>query len=258
MAQTIPLPTQCTTPPLLTLEKLSVSRGGRAILHNLSFELHRGEITALVGLNGSGKSTLLRTLLGDFPYSGAIRYRCGHDHSKPRPDYVGYVPQKLAIEGKIPFTIRDLIGVAMQRRPIFFGISRKIIEQLTPALKRVGVLHLLDVPLEGLSGGQLQRVLLALAMEPRPELLLLDEPASGIDFKDQSRFYDLIAEFNRETGVTVLLVSHDLSMVSQHANHVLCLRDGLIACEGTPREILTSEKLAAVYGEGFGAFAHSH
>lgn len=258
MTAPISLPTRCSTPPLLTLEKLHVSRGGRVILRNLNAELHRGEITALVGLNGSGKSTLLRTLLGEFPFTGNIRYRCGHDHSKPRPDYVGYVPQKLAIEGKIPFTVRDLIGVALQRRPIFLGISKRVIAQLTPALQRVGVLHLLDVPLDGLSGGQLQRVLLALAMEPRPELLLLDEPAAGIDFKDQSKFYDLISAWNRETGVTVLLVSHDLTMVSQHANHVMCLRDGSIACEGTPREILTSEKLASVYGAGFGAFAHSH
>jgi zinc transport system ATP-binding protein len=258
MTGTIPLPTHCATPPLLTLDKLSVSRGGRPILHNLNAELHRGEITALVGLNGSGKSTLLRTLLGEFPYSGSIKYRCGHDHTHPRPEYVGYVPQKLAIEGKIPFTVRDMIGVALQRRPLFFGVSKKVIARLSPALSRVGVLHLLDVPVDGLSGGQLQRVLLALAMEPRPELLLLDEPAAGIDFKDQSRFYDLIAEWNKETGVTVLLVSHDLTMVSQYANHVMCLRDGAIACEGTPQEILTSEKLATVYGTNFGAFAHSH
>ena len=258
MTGTIPLPTHCSTPPLLTLDKLCVSRGGRPILHNLNAELHRGEITALVGLNGSGKSTLLRTLLGEFPYTGSIKYRCGHDHTHPRPEYVGYVPQKLAIEGKIPFTVRDMIGVALQRRPLFFGVSKKVIARLSPALSRVGVLHLLDVPVDGLSGGQLQRVLLALAMEPRPELLLLDEPASGIDFKDQSRFYDLIAEWNKETGVTVLLVSHDLTMVSQYANHVMCLRDGSIACEGTPREILTSEKLATVYGTHFGAFAHSH
>ena len=137
-------------------------------------------------------------------------------------------------------------------------MSKKVIAQLTPALDRVGVMHLLDVPLEGLSGGQLQRVLLALAMEPKPELLLLDEPAAGIDFKDQTKFYDLISEWNRETGVTVLLVSHDLTMVSKYANHVLCLRDGRIACEGRPHEVLSAEKLAAVYGAGFGAFAHSH
>jgi zinc transport system ATP-binding protein len=220
--------------------------------------LHRGEITALVGLNGSGKSTLLRTLLGEFPFRGAIRYRCGHDHSKPRPEYVGYVPQKLAIEGKIPFTVRDLIGVSLQKWPIFFGISKRTISKISPALGRVGVLHLLDVPIDGLSGGQLQRVLLALAMEPRPELLLLDEPAAGIDFKDQTRFYDLISEWNKETGVTVLLVSHDLSMVSQYAHHVLCLRDGSISCEGTPQEVLTPEKLASLYGPGYIPFVHSH
>jgi zinc transport system ATP-binding protein len=248
----------CTAPPLLTLDGLTVERGGRPILHGLTAALHRGEITALVGLNGSGKSTLLRTLLGEFPYRGTIRYRCGHDHSRPRPEYVGYVPQKLAIEGKVPFTVRDLIGVSLQRMPIFFGVTKRTIAKIAPALDRVGVTPLLDVPLEGLSGGQLQRVLLALAMEPRPELLLLDEPAAGIDFKDQTSFYDLIADWNRETGVTVLLVSHDLSMVSKYAHHAMCLRDGAIACEGTPKEILVPEKLTTVFGAGLGAFHHDH
>jgi ABC-type Mn2+/Zn2+ transport system ATPase subunit len=92
----------------------------------------------------------------------------------------------------------------------------------------------------------------------RPELPLLDEPAAGIDFKVQQKFYDLIAGWNRETGVTVLLVSHNLMMVSLYANQVMCLRDGSNACEGTPWEILKAEKLAEVYGAGFGAFAHSH
>lgn len=258
MSQPVPLPVTCPTPPLLTIAGLHVERGGKPILHALNADLHRGEITALVGLNGSGKSTLLRTLLGEFPYRGTITYRCGHDHSQPRPDYVGYVPQKLAIEGKIPFTVRDLIGVSLQKLPIFFGVRKKTIERIAPSLGRVGVLHLLDIPLDGLSGGQLQRVLLALAMEPKPELLLLDEPAAGIDFKDQTRFYDLIADWNRESGVTVLLVSHDLSMVSKYAHHVMCLRDGAIACQGTPNDVLNAEKLASVYGAGMNPFLHVH
>lgn len=248
----------CTTPPLLTLEKLCVLRGSKYVLNNLTAEIHRGETTALVGLNGSGKSTLLRTLLGEFQYTGQIKYRCGHDHSRHLPQYVGYVPQKLTIEGKVPFTVRDLLGVSLQKWPIFFGVRKHVIEKMRPALQRVGVLHLLDIPLDGLSGGQLQRVLLALAMEPKPELLLLDEPAAGIDFKDQTSFYDLISEWSKETRVTVLLVSHDLSMVSKHANHVLCLQDGKIACEGTPNEILTSDKLETIYGQGLGRFNHSH
>jgi ABC-type Mn2+/Zn2+ transport system ATPase subunit len=257
MTVPITLKTVCNTPPLLTLENIIVERGGKRILNQLNAELHRGEITSLVGLNGSGKSTLLRTLLGEFPYRGSIRYRCGHDHSKPRPEYVGYVPQKLSIEGKVPFTVRDLIGVSMQRLPIFFGIRKKTLAPLMPVLGRVGVLHLLDVPLDGLSGGQLQRVLLALAMQPKPELLLLDEPAAGIDFKDQSRFYDLIANWNRETGVTVLLVSHDLSMVAKYSHHVLCLRDGKIAYEGIAKDVLKADKLAEIYGPGLSPYFHN-
>jgi ABC-type Mn2+/Zn2+ transport system ATPase subunit len=114
-----------------------------------------------------------------------------------------------------------------------------------------------DNPVEGLSGGQLQRVLLALALEPQPELLLLDEPAAGIDFKDQQKFYDLIADLNKSANVTVLLVSHELSMVSRHADHVLCLRDGRILCEGPPAVILNPQNLSQTFGTDM-HFHHAH
>jgi zinc transport system ATP-binding protein len=106
----------------------------------------------------------------------------------------------------------------------------------------------LNVPVEGLSGGQLQRVLLALAMDPQPELLLLDEPAAGIDFRDQQKFYELIAGINRDTGVTVLLVSHDLSMVRAFAHDVLCLRGGSIQCQGPPGRGADADQLSLVFG----------
>jgi zinc transport system ATP-binding protein len=117
--------------------------------------------------------------------------------------------------------------------------------------------RILDRPVEKLSGGELQRVLLALALDPKPELLLLDEPAAGIDFKDQERFYDLLARLNADTGVTILLVSHDTAMVTKHAHHVLCLRDGRIQCEGPPQDI-TPEVVAATFGSEIGIFAHHH
>src|SRR4029079_12585278 len=123
---------------------------------------------------------------------------------------------------------------------------------------RVGMAAHIDTPVEGLSGGQLQRVLLALALEPHPELLLLDEPAAGIDFKDQQKFYDLIADLNRTSGVTVLLVSHELSMVSRHSDEVLCLRDGQMQCQGPPREILPPDNLAQTFGTDMQQFLHHH
>lgn len=234
-------------PPLVTIRNLCVARGNRLILDRLSCDLANGKITALVGLNGCGKSTLLRTLVGEFPYTGEIRFACGEDHTHPRPDHVGYVPQKLQAEGAFPLTVRDLIGITHQRRPLIFGVSKSVLARIRPVLNRVGVTSRLDVPLEGLSGGQMQRVLLALALEPMPELLLLDEPAAGIDFKDQQSFYDMIAEINQTNGVTVVLVSHDLGTVRRLAHHVLCLRNGKIVCEGAPADILTPDAIRETF-----------
>jgi zinc transport system ATP-binding protein len=200
-------------------------------------------------LNGSGKSTLLRTMLGELPFRGELKYRCGHDHSRPRLEYVGYVPQRLHIDARLPITVRDLFGLALNEwRPLVFGISEKVGRRATELLRRVKADHILDVPVDGLSGGQMQRVLLALAIDPQPELLLLDEPATGIDFKDEQDFYQLIADLNRDTGVTVVLVSHDLPTVIRFATHVLCLAGGVIRSQGHPADVLTDANVAATFG----------
>jgi zinc transport system ATP-binding protein len=245
-------------PPLLSMQNLSVRRGRATILKGITADIRRGEITALIGLNGCGKSTLLRTLLHEFPYTGKIAFHCGHDHRQPRPDYVGYVPQRLTIDPRLPLTVRDLMGLTLKRGPIFFGLGQKLATKMEAMLARVGVANLLDTPLDGLSGGQLQRVLLALALDPSPELLLLDEPATGIDFRSQQAFYDLIGNLNRTTGVTIILVSHDLSIVGRFAHQVLCLKDGIIAASGPANYCLSPEVLSATYGPGFNLMAHAH
>lgn len=236
------------TPPLVSLRQVCVDRGGKPIIKGVTTDIARGQITALIGLNGSGKSTLLRAIVREFPFRGEMLFRCGHDHSRPRPDFVGYVPQRLSIDPRLPLTVRDLLGLALKLGPVFFGLKKKLNDTCLRILARVGVEQLIDVPVEGLSGGQLQRVLLALALEPHPELLLLDEPAAGIDFKDQQSFYRLIAEINHTTGVTILLVSHDLSMIANLAHHVLCLREGMIHREGPPASILTESNLEDTFG----------
>jgi zinc transport system ATP-binding protein len=244
---------------LVTLRDVRVNLGGNPILRGVSADIAHGQITALIGLNGSGKTTLLRAILKEVPYGGRIDFHCGHDHHRPAPEHVGYVPQRLQIDARLPLTVKDLLALALQKRPLFFGVGRWAVDRMVKLLGQVFTdpLRVLDRPVEKLSGGEMQRVLLALALDPHPELLLLDEPAAGIDFKDQVRFYDLLAKLNAASGVTIILVSHELNMVSKHAHHVLCLKDGRIQCQGPPVTI-TPAVLAATFGHEHGLYAHEH
>ncbi len=246
-------------PPLVSIRDLRVRLGGNDILQGVEADLARGKITALIGLNGSGKTTLLRAVLKEIPYGGSITFHCGHKHTRPNPKHVGYVPQKLNIDARLPLTVRDLLALALQRRPLFLGISHRINRLMETMLEGVWAApSILDRPVEKLSGGELQRVLLALALQPQPELLLLDEPASGVDFRHGEKFYELLDRVNKETGVTMLLVSHDLSVVSEHAHHVICLKDGRIQCQGPPRELLTSGMIAETFGMNKAVYLHRH
>lgn len=237
--------------PIVSLRDVRVELGGRPILQGVNADLERGKITALIGLNGSGKTTLLRCLLGELPYQGRITF--------PSPTPIGYVPQKLRVEAWLPLTVCDLLGLALTKRPLFFGVSRSARQKMEHLLSRVWLeANFLDRPVEKLSGGELQRVLLALALEPQPQLLLLDEPAAGIDFQKNESFYELLDRLNKESGVTTLLVSHDLSIVDRHAHHVLCLTDGHIQCQGGPHEILQPSVLTQIFGATAGVFAHKH
>jgi zinc transport system ATP-binding protein len=246
-------------PSLLEIRDLRVDLGGKPILRGVTADILRGKTTALIGLNGAGKTTLLRALLKEVPYRGAVKFNCGHDHSQPFPTRIGYVPQKLQVDARLPLTVRDLLALALQKRPLFLGVSRKAAAEMDRLIADVRMTPaLLDRPVERISGGELQRVLLGLALRPEPELLLLDEPAAGIDFKDQDRFYELIADVNRKRGVTIVLVSHELSVVSNHADHVLCLKDGRVECQGSPREILTREVLSQTFGTDTAVYTHHH
>jgi zinc transport system ATP-binding protein len=244
---------------LVTIRDLHVTLGDNRVLQGVHAGLGRGRITALIGLNGSGKTTLLRAILKEVPYSGTIEFHCGHDHRQTSPEHVGYVPQRLQLDARLPLTVRDLLALALQRRPLFLGIGRPVRQTMVELLARVWMpADLLDRPFDKLSGGEQQRVLLALALEPKPELLLLDEPAAGVDFQHEEKFYELIARINRELGTTILLVSHELHAVSRHVHHVLCLQDGRVECQGTPQEMLAPEMLDRVFGAGKGVYAHQH
>ena len=243
-------------PPLLSMQDVQVRLGANQILRGLNADFARGEVTALIGLNGAGKTTLLRVLLQEVPYSGKITFHCGHDHSKTHPQHIGYVPQRLLFDPNLPLTVQELLALALSRRPLWLGVGKQTKERIRTMLTRVHAEHLINHSVGGLSGGELQRVLLALALEPAPELLLLDEPAAGIDFKHESEFYGLISQLNRDMVMTVILVSHDLSVVSQAAHHVLCLNEGRIQCAGTPQEVLSGDMVDRVFGPGKGVYHH--
>lgn len=238
----------------LEIRNLSVRLGGAEILSGIHADIRCGEITALVGPNGAGKSTLLQAILGQVPYTGEIRFCRADEHGKGAPK-IGYVPQHLDFDRNTPMTVLDFFAMSSQRYPVVLGHRRETRRKAEDALTRGGVGHLLFRPLGKLSGGELQRVLLALALRGSPDILLLDEPVSGVDISGEELFCDFLSQIHREAGFSLLLVSHDLSVVTRHADRVICLNRRIV-CQGATTETLTPENLAAAYGSGARLFNH--
>lgn len=229
---------------LITLENVSVRFGQRRVLSDISLTLRPGKILTLLGPNGAGKSTLVRVVLGLVaPDSGTIK-RDGQLR-------IGYVPQKLHLDTTLPLTV----GRFMRLRPD----TRK--EDILPALKRVQAGHLADSPMQRLSGGETQRVLLARALLNAPQLLVLDEPTQGVDVNGQVALYDLIDQLRRELDCAVLMVSHDLHLVMAKTDEVLCLNHH-ICCSGTPEVVSMHPEFLSMFGprgaEQLGIYRHQH
>jgi zinc transport system ATP-binding protein len=238
----------------LEIRGLSVKAGGREILSGIDADIRCGEVTALIGPNGAGKTTLLLAILGLVPYTGTIRFCRAEEHGQGAPR-IGYVPQRIDLDRNAPMSVRDFFALSSQRFPVFLGCSRKSRTRTLDTLNRSGSGHLMDRPLGKLSGGELQRVLLALALRDNPDILLLDEPVSGVDVSGEELFCDFLDQIHRESRFSLLLVSHDLSVVTRHADRVICLNHSIV-CQGATTEVLTSETLSAMYGSGAHLFSH--
>jgi len=238
--------------PLIVVSDLDVTLGGRAILTGVSMELSAGETIALIGPNGAGKTTLLRVLLGLLPYQGRVQVlgKPPEKLSRAERQQIGYVPQALQFDRTMPLLTRELLWALLGER------AQKP-EQLHTILQAVDAIHLLDKPVRTLSGGELQRVVIAAALALQPKLLLLDEPATGIDVGVRLQFYELIERLRAEQGMGVLIVSHDLSVVSRYATRVVCIHHRLI-CTGAPEEILQMPLLEELYGHPVGVYQHRH
>ncbi len=232
----------------IDVENVSVRRGGQTLLHDVSMHIHCGQLTVLIGQNGAGKTTLIRALLGEIPLSGSIRHldSAGRDIPHLR---TGYVPQHLRFDPEMPLTVRDFLAASFSRRPVWTGVGRKTRRQVDEALAAVDAPNLADTPLGRCSGGELQRVLLALALHPAPDLLVLDEPVSGFDRNGLKMFLDTLMHLKRDRHMAILLVSHDLRLVREYADHVVLL-DKNVLTQGRAEDVFTSQEFFSVFGTG--------
>lgn len=224
---------------------LSVSLEGHAVLEEVSLHLHCGEITAIIGPNGAGKTTLFKAILGQIPYRGEIRFTDAQGDRIGMPR-IGYVPQALLTDPMAPITVLDYLGAALSRGPAFLPPTRAKREKVLAALRATGAEELIDRRLGALSGGEAQRVMLALALSRAPNLLLLDEPVSGIDAEGLSDFYRIVDALKRDYDVSILLISHDFSLVRRYADRAVLLSRRVIA-QGPPNEVLAGPGFASVF-----------
>lgn len=234
----------------IELKDVSVSRGGSELLRDISMHIHCGQLTVLIGQNGAGKTTLIRALLGELPHGGAIRHVDGHGRDIPHMR-TGYVPQHLQFDKEMPVTVEDFMAAAFSRRPVWTGIGRKTRERIRQALADVNAADLMKRPLGRCSGGELQRVLLALAINPAPDLLVLDEPVSGVDQNGLQMFLDTVLSLRKTHHMAILLVSHDLRLVREYADHVVLL-DKTVLCQGPADFVFDSQAFDQAFGSGEG------
>lgn len=237
------------------LENVTVKIGDRDIIKNVSFSVPCGKIIALIGPNGAGKSTVLKAILGQIPYIGRINFCNDACHGGKGKMRIGYVPQKLHLDVSSPLTVDEFFSISISKIPCWLPSSQKHNDRVFKSLSMVNASHLQFSRLSALSGGEIQRVLLALALDPIPHILLLDEPVASVDVIGVETFYDLIKKLSREYGITVFMVSHDLSVVSKVADKIICINQ-TIKCEGSSDDIVVSQAIEETFGKGMGVYHH--
>jgi len=233
----------------LRVQNLSVTIGNEKILDGINLHLHCGQMAALIGPNGAGKSTFLKAVLGQQEYEGVIAFSApGQRGRKPK---IGYVPQSPAFDPGDPVSVADLFVCCMSRRPAFLGQTKAMREKILYCLDMVHGTELIDKRVGTLSGGELQRVLLALALEPLPNILILDEPLSGVDVEGQTGLMDMLDEIRKTYDLSVLMTTHDFGMLSRYTDQVV-LMDHRVICTGTAEEVLKSADFARIFHMGEG------
>lgn len=240
----------------LEVKNLTVSAGGYRILDNVSFSVPVGSTAAVIGPNGAGKSILIKTIMRLLPKEkGEVTiFGTPHEQYRKVAKSLSYVPQRLELDRNFPLTVRGLFSLKSRA---LLGMSKADFERMENLLEKVGMHGKSSQRLSTLSGGQLQRVLIAYSLMDKPKLLILDEPAAGIDVSGQESIYMLLQRIQKEENLTMILVSHELDVVMEYADQVLCLNRKLL-CAGIPHEALTTEVIHEMYGTPAKHFHHDH
>lgn len=234
----------------LRVQNMGVKIGNEQILHGVNLHVHCGELVALIGPNGAGKSTFLKAILGQRDYDGVIAFSSpGQRDRRPR---IGYVPQSPTFDPGDPVSVADLFACCMSKRPAFLGLSKAMRAKVLECLERVHGEDLIDKRVGTLSGGELQRVLLALALEPLPNILILDEPLSGVDVEGMGMLMDMLDEIRRTYDLSILMTTHDFSTLSKYADQVVLI-DRTVLAQGKPSEVLASQAFADTFHRKGGA-----
>jgi zinc transport system ATP-binding protein len=229
---------------LISARNVTVSHGSRIILDRVNLDVVKGEIVTVIGPNGAGKSTLVRAMLGLEPLKGGSVVKSANLR-------VGYVPQRFPLTPNVPLNVARLLSLTL----------RPSTDEIEASLEETGIAHLARAPVANLSGGELQRALLARALLRKPDLLVLDEPVQAVDFIGETRLYELIATIRRRHGCGILMVSHDLHMVMAESDHVVCLNTH-VCCEGGPEKVRDDPEFAKLFGPQaarvIAAYTHHH
>ena len=233
----------------LKIENLSVRFGTDPVLEDINLHMHCGQIVALIGPNGAGKSTLIKAILGQRDYEGKITFTPAGGPEAPLR--IGYVPQSPAFDQGDPISVQDLFACCLTRRPAFLRAKREFRQRVLECLARVHGEALIDKRIGDLSGGEVQRVLLALALEPMPQLLILDEPLSGVDVEGMELLMEMLDEIRRTYDLSILMTTHDFSMLERYCDRVVLLSHKILK-KGTPLEVLDSDEFAEAFHMGGG------
>ncbi len=230
----------------IKMNDIGVRIGRETIIEHVNLHIHCGKLTVIIGRNGAGKSTLIKAILGEVRHTGTIEFRDMRDKSV-QDLRVGYVPQHLNFEKNTPTSVYDMFASYISNVPVFLKRTKALKERIRQSLSMFEAQGLMEKQLGDLSGGELQRVLLSIACDPVPNLLLLDEPVSGIDRNGMELFYENIHGLKKNCDLAMILVSHDLDYVEKYADNVILL-DKTVRKQGSPAQVFASREFHEVFG----------